>query len=289
MKTYSEFILLLFAFQTNAQTTYDVLRLSNGAANHKGVLQFGLSDVIIENSPDGSNYTDLQFKIWNGTTSTYLNPLRITSSGNVGIGTTTPQGNLEIRSSGSRTELKVRHQNETENSWGLAVVQKDDLSGVISCGGRNLQIESGWDKSLILGNTAYSNSGGKVLIPGGNVGIGTSNPDAKLTVNGKIKAEEIQVIVDVPADYVFEPNYKLMPLSEVANYVQQNKHLPNVPSAEVIKETGWNVGEMNNKLLEKVEEITFYLIELQNINAAQDQQIKEQQLKIIQLEKRINK
>ncbi|MEJ1242204.1 hypothetical protein WBG78_28910 [Chryseolinea sp. T2] len=107
----------------------------------------------------------------------------------------------------------------------------------------------------------------------GNVGIGTATVDSRLTVNGKIKAEEIQVVVDVPADYVFAPEYELMDLSEVSKYVDENKHLPNVPSAKELKERGWNVGEMNNRLLEKVEELTLYLIDLKNENAKQQQEI----------------
>jgi hypothetical protein len=102
----------------------------------------------------------------------------------------------------------------------------------------------------------------------GNVGIGNANPDQKLTVNGKIKCEEVDVVVDVPADYVFENDYSLMPLTEVARYIRENKHLPNVPNAQTLKENGWPVGEMNNKLLEKVEELTLYLIELKKENDA---------------------
>lgn len=102
----------------------------------------------------------------------------------------------------------------------------------------------------------------------GNVGIGTTNPDYKLTVNGKIKAEEIQVVVDVPADYVFDHDYKLTPLEDLEKYVSEYKHLPGVPNAEQIRTDGWRVGEMNNKLLEKIEEITLYLIEMRKENNA---------------------
>ncbi|MFZ5972135.1 MAG: hypothetical protein ACOYXA_11130 [Bacteroidota bacterium] len=98
--------------------------------------------------------------------------------------------------------------------------------------------------------------------PSGNVGIGTTNPDFKLTVNGKIKAEEVQVVVDVPADYVFDEGYSLKPLEVVEQFIKENKHLPGVPNAETLKANGWQVGEMNNKLLEKVEELTLYLIEI---------------------------
>lgn len=104
--------------------------------------------------------------------------------------------------------------------------------------------------------------------PSGNVGIGTTNPDFKLTVNGKIKAEEVQVVVDVPADYVFDESYDLKPLEEVEQFIKENKHLPGVPNADALKANGWQVGEMNNKLLEKVEELTLYLIELKKENEA---------------------
>ncbi len=107
----------------------------------------------------------------------------------------------------------------------------------------------------------------------GNVGIGTTNPDFKLTVNGKIKAEEVQVVVDVPADYVFDESYDLKPLEEVEQYIKENKHLPGVPNAEALKANGWQVGEMNNKLLEKVEELTLYLIELKRENERQQKEI----------------
>jgi hypothetical protein len=107
-----------------------------------------------------------------------------------------------------------------------------------------------------------SSSGSFLSGLNGNIGIGTTNPDFRLTVNGKIKAEEIQVVVDVPADYVFDTDYKLQSLEEVESYIKANKHLPGIPDAQSLKTNGWQVGEMNNKLLEKVEELTLYLIEL---------------------------
>jgi hypothetical protein len=97
----------------------------------------------------------------------------------------------------------------------------------------------------------------------GNVGIGTTIPDQKLTVKGKIHAEEVIVDLNVPvADYVFKPNYKLMPLPEVEQFVKANSHLPEIPSATEISKNGLSMGEMQNKLLQKVEELTLYVIEL---------------------------
>lgn len=99
----------------------------------------------------------------------------------------------------------------------------------------------------------------------GNVGVGTINPDYKLTVNGKIKAEEIQVVVDV-ADYVFDENYELKTLNEVKNFIKENKHLPNVPGRDEVKANGYQIGLMTNRLLEKIEEITLYLILMKEQN-----------------------
>ena len=102
-----------------------------------------------------------------------------------------------------------------------------------------------------------------ILEENGNVGIGTITPTNKLTVNGKILAEEIEVIDNVLPDYVFEKEYKLMNLKELENFISINKHLPEIPSAENVKENHLKLGEMNNLLLKKVEELTLYIIDLQ--------------------------
>ena len=108
------------------------------------------------------------------------------------------------------------------------------------------------------------------LYGNGSVGIGFhtgytqgeyKNQGYKLAVNGGIICEELKVITDVPdADYVFERNYKLNTLPEVESYILENKHLPNIPSAADFKKDGYKVGEMDEMLLRKVEEMTLYLI-----------------------------
>ena len=103
-----------------------------------------------------------------------------------------------------------------------------------------------------------------MTIKDGKVGIGTIAPDQMLTIKGKIHAEEVIIDLNVPvADYVFKPTYKLMPLTQVEQYVNKNNHLPEIPSATEIKKNGLSMGEMQNKLLQKVEELTLYLIEQQ--------------------------
>lgn len=97
----------------------------------------------------------------------------------------------------------------------------------------------------------------------GNVGIGTINPDSKLTVAGNIHVQEVKVTIkagQVP-DYVFANDYKLKPLQEVEEYIKLNSHLPEIPSAKEIEKNGLMLAEMNMNLLKKVEEMTLYMIE----------------------------
>lgn len=109
----------------------------------------------------------------------------------------------------------------------------------------------------------------------GNVGVGTSNPDEKLTVKGTIHAEEVRVDLNVPApDYVFENNYRLLPLAELESFLCENKHLPGLPSGAEMEKDGLNLKEMNLLLLEKIEELTLYIIEQNKINAEQMESIK---------------
>jgi hypothetical protein len=88
-----------------------------------------------------------------------------------------------------------------------------------------------------------------------------------LMVNGGILAEKMKIVSDVPtSDFVFEEDYKLLSLKEVESFVKKYKHLPEVPSAQEFKENGYNVGEMDDLLLRKVEELTLYMIELKKEN-----------------------
>lgn len=101
--------------------------------------------------------------------------------------------------------------------------------------------------------------------PNSHVGIGTSNftdgADVyRLSVKGKIRAEEIKVY-NTWADYVFEKDYELKPLSEVEKFINENKHLPNVPSAKDVTEKGLELGNMSKIQQEKIEELTLYLIQ----------------------------
>lgn len=126
----------------------------------------------------------------------------------------------------------------------------------------------------------------------GNVGIGISNPINKLDVNGVIHAKEVKVDLQNWPDYVFEKEYKLNSLEEIERHISEKGHLPNIPSAEEVIKNGINLGDINVKLLEKIEELTLYSIEqnkqikkLQEENKA----LQSQSEKIERLEKQLEK
>jgi hypothetical protein len=99
---------------------------------------------------------------------------------------------------------------------------------------------------------------------GTNGMLSISNGTTKTFVveaNGLTRARKIKVDADVWADYVFEDSYQLMPLSEVEKFLKLHKHLPSIPSEKVIKEEGIDLAEMNVKMIEKIEELTLYLIQ----------------------------
>lgn len=122
----------------------------------------------------------------------------------------------------------------------------------------------------------------------GYVGIGTTDPKAKLSVNGDVYARRVRVTPDGWADFVFESSYQLPSLQEVAAYIAVNKHLPEIPSAKEVSEQGIDLGKNQSKLLQKVEEMTLYLIEQHKKIAAQQELIKAQEELIAAQEKRLN-
>lgn len=113
------------------------------------------------------------------------------------------------------------------------------------------------------------------------IGTDTPKPGYELSVNGQIVCEELLVedMVDWP-DYVFEENYPLKSLSEVESHIKERKHLPGIPTATEVKRDGLPVGEMQKRMMEKIEELTLYVIDQNKRLAAQEQRILELQSQI---------
>jgi hypothetical protein len=127
---------------------------------------------------------------------------------------------------------------------------------------------------------------GRVDIPG-NLSIGTvaSHPSGyKLFVDDGIITEKLKVATQTWSDFVFDKSYKLMPLAQVEKYIDKNKHLPDVPSAKEMVENGLDVATMDAKLLQKIEELTLYLIEMKKDNEAQKKSNEELKTRLSNLE-----
>ncbi|MFD2034501.1 hypothetical protein ACFSKL_06860, partial [Belliella marina] len=122
----------------------------------------------------------------------------------------------------------------------------------------------------------------------GNMGIGISpSQNYKFQVNGTIRAKEVKLEAHNWPDYVFEKDYELMPLEAVDSFIGENGHLPGLKPAKVYEEEGVNMMELNQKLLEKVEELTLYVIEQREGLILQNDMLKVQKEKLESLEKKL--
>ena len=138
------------------------------------------------------------------------------------------------------------------------------------------------DWSLYVGNDFLLDGASLAIkaIENGNVGIGTATPAEKLSVNGKIRAQEIKVESGNWPDYVFAKSYVLPSLKETDKYIKANGHLQDMPDAAEVARDGIAVGELNAKLLKKIEELTLHLILLEKNNDQQQKDIERQQQEV---------
>jgi hypothetical protein len=182
--------------------------------------------------------------------------MTVDENGNLGVGIATPWQRLHVYGAKGNSGTGIVRIDGADANASLRIGIDTDYAWIQSHGSRPLYIND-------FGNNTILNASH------GNVGIGTKNPDAKLSVKGVVHAEEVRVDLTVQGpDYVFEDGYPLTPLSDLENFIRQNKHLPEVPSAKEMETNGINVSEMNMLLLKKVEELTLHLIELKKENDA---------------------
>lgn len=189
--------------------------------------------------------------------------LFINSTGAIGIGTIAPDG------------FQINTLIGSETSQGVTNMRMGVLNGTPRLifdtqGFTPFQIDNK-DGQLRIFNPGLVRM---VVSPNGYVGIGTTTPDALLTVSGQVHAQEVKVTVNAPGpDYVFEKDYALPSLDQIKTYIEKNKHLPEVPSAKEMEKNGVQLGEMNMLLLKKIEELTLYVIELKRENKEQQKLI----------------
>jgi hypothetical protein len=230
---------------------------------------------------------------------TMVEKMRISSMGNLGIGTTAPTAKLHILNTydlNNGTGLKLFYQ----GSWGTPDYASNfRFVDIASTEGSKILQVNGYGMGVGCDPPAYL-SPDKLYI-NGNVGIGTTDPKGyKLAVNGSAIATSmtVKLYANWP-DYVFKKDYQLRPLTEVKTYINQNQHLPEMPSEEQIIKEGLNLGEMNKLLTKKVEELTLYLIEkdkeMKDLRESEDaearrinKQLKEQQLLLDKLTQKVD-
>jgi hypothetical protein len=188
----------------------------------------------------------------------------INASGKVGVGTASPSEQLHVF--GATTRAFIVASNNTTAGVNMEV----DSSGT-SVGFGVVRTENNGDMDFFTGTSGGTVAERMRILSAGSVGIGTSSPSSKLHVSGgdiRITGGSFiddGVTLTVP-DYVFDPGYKLMPIDKLADFVRTEKHLPNVPSATNVKSQGLNVSQFQMRLLEKVEELTLYTLDLRAQN-----------------------
>jgi hypothetical protein len=187
----------------------------------------------------------------------YGDDLTIDGIGNIGIGITNPSSKLEVAGNIRQTLNTGNGDGYSQYDLGehhiFSMTRQDNGLGLSAYNGIGFSTGA---------TTAPSNNYKMYITSAGNVGIGTTNPTSTLTVAGDIQSRKVKVTVNAGADFVFEDSYDLKKLEDIQKYIQQHKHLPEIPAAKEMETKGIELGEMNIKLLQKIEELTLYLIEL---------------------------
>jgi len=173
--------------------------------------------------------------------------------GNINVNESAVIGSHVSPNAGSINRLSIIPYKHTGGSWNF--VSRDTSSDAF--------LDLGYVNKIITIN--HRNK----------VGILTENPTCALDVNGTIRSKEVKIEATGWSDFVFNKDYKLPSLLDVETHIQEKGTLPDIPSEEEVMEQGINVGEMQSKLLQKIEELTLYVIELKKENEAQNKLIED--------------
>lgn len=265
-------------FSANSQT-FDAL-VSNGS-NKKiewttSNWESGFGHKIFSYDPGGKTLLNIASRHNN---SNWTNLMSFTSNGLVGIGTANPstkfhvidgavgaginQTKTSVKFEIGRQKLELKSvRTANEASWNnttlklLAIIDNTDHQSIDFVNDSNFKEHI----DILTGNQKFNSR----FTADGSLGIGTKTVGShKLAVEGSIGAREIKVEANGWSDFVFEENYNLPTLKQVESHIKKKGHLQDIPSAKEVKENGINLGEMDSKLLQKIEELMLYTIQQQ--------------------------
>jgi hypothetical protein len=218
------------------------------------------------------------------------------ANGRIGIGTESPLAKIDIRGNTLESEygvinpvLNIFSSNTPAVGTGASIALggktnngNPEYAFAYLCGGKESNLFDNYAGYFAVRTVSGGNNGEVLsanyerfrITSSGDVGIGTTDPKGyKLAVNGKVRAHEIKVETANWPDYVFAKDYQLPDLRETELHIKTNGHLPGIPSAEEVKNNGIDLGDMNARLLQKIEELTLHVIELNKTVVKQQSQI----------------
>jgi len=249
-------------------------------------LHLGIENDVLILRKDNNNARF--FSIDNSNNIIQDNILVLKNNGNVGIGTDSPNQKLEVNG-----DIII---NDSDNAHTHIQLGPESNDAIITDNREDKHYGGGYFFRVTPDSTYTSASYIDVMMldDKGNVGVRTKDTKGyQLAVAGNkgIIAEKVTVKLQGQwADYVFRKDYNLPTLEEVEKHIEEKGHLNNIPSAKEVEKNGvFELGEMNRKLLEKIEELTLYLIEQNHKNKEQEDRILELEKKLTKLTKLINK
>jgi len=213
------------------------------------------------------------------------------SNNNVGIGTGNPMAKLQV----DNGNILVRNFANVDNQSAIMIAHAINITTYDTFGTslRTITESAGHNIYGLQFFTQESYATGQTeklrILGNGNVGIGKINPTNKLDVNGTIHSQEVKVDLTGWSDFVFRKEYSLPTLAEVEKHIAEKGHLKDIPNEEEVLRDGIKLGEMNSKLLQKIEELTLYMIEQEKKTEKLKDFISQQSRVISEQNKRLKK
>ncbi|WP_250254440.1 hypothetical protein [Chryseobacterium sp. Marseille-Q3244] len=188
----------------------------------------------------------LQFWSYAADGNNYGSRMTIADNGNVGIGNASPQAKLDV-----------------EGGINIAAGSPIQLGGNTSSHGLKYKRQNS-DNSLLDGPFLYGWTGGALGIKKGDIEFNVLNwkESGNVAIQGKLEAKDVVITQTPTADYVFASDYNLRGIKDLGRFINENKHLPEIPSAIEMMDTGLSVADFQIKLLQKIEEMSLYIISL---------------------------